>query len=183
MEMIVVLAVFSLISSITAAFFATTKRVSDIETTHANLQLTARQGVANAMGDIRSASSIETSATLAGTFYETSSDTIVLRIPSLDANIAPIAGIYDYVVYQYNEYTGILTEISFPDNQSIRASFSKDILSDLTSFAFSYYTSAGAQTSDITQAVLVKIDLTLQKTTKGKTSEVNFVDQATIRNR
>jgi hypothetical protein len=81
-------------------------------------------------GDIRGASSVESSVTLDGTTYEASSTTLILKLPSIDAdgNSIDPDSVFDYIVYDVT--TGknpVMKRIVSCDDSSARPEQSKII--------------------------------------------------------
>ncbi|HJV33078.1 MAG TPA: hypothetical protein VJ694_03560, partial [Patescibacteria group bacterium] len=97
LELAVSLAVASVIFTILGAIFIAQGRYFAIEDAIAETQYDAFQILDTVGLYALSASSVLSSATVNGTVYSTGTSTVVLALPSIDADGAVLVNTYDYV--------------------------------------------------------------------------------------
>lgn len=104
-----------------------------------------------------------------GSFYSTSSVSLVLKVPSIDANglIINIDALFDYIVYRLNpDHTSWLERvIDALDGTSARLDSSRVLADDVTSFALGYFDANGSPA--VTYGETAVIDLSLASTRRG----------------
>lgn len=90
--------------------------------------------------------------------YTTSADTLVLKIPSLDATGAVISDVYDYAVFVVE--SSKFKEKIFPNALSTRQQSDKILTDNVASIIFSFQNTAGQSVApDLASVVTVTINL------------------------
>lgn len=120
------------------------------------------------------ANAVATSYTLSGTTYTTSSTTLVLELPSIDASGAIISGAYDYAIFYASSsqaYERIVVSAS-----SNRAAATKTLGTAIKSLSFTY------DSVDVTSATSVTVDVRTEKVTRQETVSAHLTNQTHLRN-
>ncbi len=119
--------------------------------------------------------------------YTTSSNCLVLKIPSVDANgiITDIENDFDYIIYRLNpSYPRKLERIvDAKDGVSARADSSRVIAERVNSF---FLRSEGVELSsvtDLSQVAIIDVTLLTQQTIFGKTHEESLRTEVKLRNK
>lgn len=109
--------------------------------------------------------------------YQSSTQTLIVRLPAYDNQGRILASTYDHIVYQgdYTNNPSQLREIVFPDPLSSRPTANRPILKDIDSNSFTYFLPDNAAATDRTQTKYLQIQLTT-----GNQTNTTY---ATLRNR
>ena len=123
-ELIVALAVVSLILAAVISLTGSVLRVTDRSSTDNNMNDNARLAMDEMLLQIRCGSQILSAlpgTVLSGNTYTTSSSSLVLTAPGYNpANSAIFLGVTDYMTYRFNAATNTLTETIRPGAGSVR---------------------------------------------------------------
>lgn len=122
-----------------------------------------------------------------GTSYSTSSGSIVLRLPSIDANgiIIDIDNEFDYLVYQVNpeDSTQIIRIVDGKDGVSSRVDGSRVLAENVSSLVLGFLDSNGVVVSDKSETAIVDIGLTSLKKGVQRTYQETINTQTKLRNK
>lgn len=112
---------------------------------------------------IKSASSIAVQYPLSGPQFYTGPETLILALPSIDAQSQIIENVYDYyVITKDNQNPNILRKKLFPAGQSQRSSEDQVLATKLSSLKFYYYDESG---NTVQPSQAVKVNFTINLTT------------------
>ena len=115
------------------------------------------------------------SATINGVLYQSSISTLILELPSIDNDGFVITDAFDYVVY-YLDGARLLTETE-SNPLSARQSVNKELSDSVGEMNFWY------NNSSLTDASLVRVDLTLQKAIFSKKQIISLQNIFYLRNK
>ncbi len=122
-----------------------------------------------------------------GTSYSTSSESIVLRVPSIDADgiIIDIDTDFDYLVFQMNpeEATQIIRIVDGKDGVSSRVDGSRVLAENISSFELGFLDSYGVAVSDYSETAIVDIGLTSLRKGVQRTYQETVNTQTKLRNK
>ena len=154
----------------------------------ARVQDMARNVVSQIDQDVKAARSVLESVTIGGTLYQSSSSTLVLKIPALGSG-GFVAGGYDTVVYTYDAGSQAVRVVVSPDAQSVRPAENRLIAqSAIQSLSFAYYTIALAEKDPGTSppgwddVVLVRTSVTAATVGGGEAYSSSLENEARLRN-
>lgn len=167
--------------------------VSAVQSQHsaevqARVQDMARSVVSQIDQDVKAARSVLGSATVSGTPYQSSSDTLILKIPAVNASGFVPDG-YDTVVYTYDASSQGVRVVVSPHAQSTRPPEDRILAaSAIRSLSFAYFTihmvekDPGTSPPDWDQVVLVRTDVTSEVTMGGEAHTLSLHNEARLRN-
>ncbi len=138
--------------------------------------------ISEVSSSIKTASSVAPSYPSTNPTYISSTNTLVLSIPSIDASGNPVDNTLDFLVFTSdNQNQKILRELLFPDLSSSRKSMNKVLATTLSSINFSYSDLNG---NPVSPSVASKISYTVNLSTKAGygTEEASASSQAILRN-
>lgn len=116
---------------------------------------------------VKQAASVVSGYPEAGPTYITGNETLVVKIPSVNAQ-GIISNTFDFVVITKDiVHPNVLKEYIFPDAQSTRDTTDKAVTNILNSIVFSYLDKDGAVTAP-TSAVKVKTEISVLSKTSQK---------------
>lgn len=125
-----------------------------------------------------------------GTFYSTSSGSIVLRLPSIDANgiIIDIDNEFDYIVYQMDpdNSTQIVRIVDGKDGVSSRVDGNRVLAENVSSLVLVFLDSNGVVVTDYSDtAITAIVDIGLTSLKKGvqRTYQETINTQTKLRNK
>lgn len=122
-----------------------------------------------------------------GTFYSTSSGSIVLRLPSIDANgiIIDIDNEFDYLVYQMDpeNSTQIVRIVDGKDGISSRVDGNRVLAENVSSLVLVFLDSNGVVVTDYSDTAIVDIGLTSLKKGVQRTYQETINTQTKLRNK
>lgn len=122
-----------------------------------------------------------------GTFYSTSSGSIVLRLPSIDANgiIIDIDNEFDYLVYQMDpdNSTQIVRIVDGKDGVSSRVDGNRVLAENVSSLVLVFLDSNGEVVTDYSDTAIVDIGLTSLKKGVQRTYQETINTQTKLRNK
>ena len=135
------------------------------------------RNVMNAMTRyVTQGATIEASRTMSGTLYTTDGDTVVVKIPSIDASGNVIAGTFDYFVYYLS--SGSVYQLIEAGAGSVRNAGSKVLGESIDLFTLTY------NNADPAIAGSVAVDVQARVTTRGTSSATTrATDTIFLRNR
>ncbi len=122
-----------------------------------------------------------------GTSYSTSSECIVLRVPSIDADgiIIDIDNDFDYLVFQMNpeDPTQIIRIVDGKDGVSSRVDGNRVLAENISSLELGFLDSYGVAVSDYSETTIVDIGLTSLKKGVQRTYQETVNTQTKLRNK
>lgn len=122
-----------------------------------------------------------------GTFYSTSSGSIVLRLPSIDADgiIIDIDNEFDYLVYQMDpdNSTQIVRIVDGKDGVSSRVDGNRVLAENISSLVLVFLDSNGEVVTDYSDTAIVDIGLTSLKKGVQRTYQETINTQTKLRNK
>lgn len=122
-----------------------------------------------------------------GTSYSTSSGSIVLRLPSIDANgiIIDIDNEFDYIVYQMDpdNSTQIVRIVDGKDGVSSRVDGNRVLAENVSSLVLVFLDSNGVVVTDYSDTAIVDIGLTSLKKGVQRTYQETINTQTKLRNK
>lgn len=122
-----------------------------------------------------------------GTSYSTSSGSIVLRVPSIDADgiIIDIDNDFDYLVFQMNpeDSTQIVRIVDGKDGVSSRVDGNRVLAENISSLELGFLDSYGVAVSDYSETAIVDIGLTSLKKGVQRTYQETVNTQTKLRNK
>ncbi len=122
-----------------------------------------------------------------GTSYSTSSGTIVLRVPSIDADgiIIDIDTDFDYLVFQMNpeDTTQIIRIVDGKDGVSSRVDGNRVLAENISSLELGFLDSYGVAVSDYSETAIVDIGLTSLRKGVQRTYQETVNTQTKLRNK
>ncbi len=122
-----------------------------------------------------------------GTSYSTSSECIVLRVPSIDANgiIIDIDNEFDYIVYQMDpdNSTQIVRIVDGKDGVSSRVDGNRVLAENISSLELGFLDTYGVAVSDYSETAIVDIGLTSLKKGVQRTYQETVNTQTKLRNK
>ncbi len=122
-----------------------------------------------------------------GTSYSTSSGSIVLRVPSIDADgiIIDIDTDFDYLVFQMNpeDVTQIIRIVDGKDGVSSRVDGSRVLAENISSLELGFLDSYGVAVSDYSETAIVDIGLTSLRKGVQRTYQETVNTQTKLRNK
>lgn len=122
-----------------------------------------------------------------GTSYSTSSGSIVLRLPSIDANgiIIDIDNEFDYLVYQMDpdNSTQIVRIVDGKDGVSSRVDGNRVLAENISSLVLVFLDSNGVVVTDYSDTAIVDIGLTSLKKGVQRTYQETINTQTKLRNK
>ena len=140
--------------------------------------------------DIKEAIQVMPDHVINGTSYSTSSGSIVLRVPSIDANgiIIDIDNEFDYIVYQMDPdiSTQIVRIVDGKDGVSSRVDGNRVLAENVSSLVLVFLDSNGVVVTDYSDtAITAIVDIGLTSLKKGvqRTYEETVNTQTKLRNR
>jgi prepilin-type N-terminal cleavage/methylation domain-containing protein len=137
-ETIIVAAVFLIVGTLLASILVNNTGLSNSQSSLVTSGLNINDAVSTIENNIRQASSVAIGYPEVTPTYTTSSNTLVLKIPSYNAS-GVISDTYDYVVVTKDlTKTYLLKQYIFPNALSIRQSQNKILTNILQSIEFSY---------------------------------------------
>jgi len=117
--------------------------------------------------------------------YTTSVNTLVLRVPAVDANglIIDVEAVFDYIIYQLNARR-LERIIDAEDGVSARSDSSRIVAVNITSLGFAYYDSSETElTSQFDKTFSIKVSLTSRQQGLGRTFQETFSSKLKLRNK
>lgn len=122
-----------------------------------------------------------------GTSYSTSSESIVLRLPSIDANgiIIDIDNEFDYIVYQMDpdNSTQIVRIVDGKDGVSSRVDGNRVLAENISLLVLVFLDSNGVVVTDYSDTAIVDIGLTSLKKGVQRTYQETINTQTKLRNK
>lgn len=143
------------------------------------VQEAARNMIGRIVKDFRGGSSLVTSVTIDSTLYTTSTNTAVLRLPSVDAN-GNVLSVDDHIVFTV--INGELRRITQADATSARNSGDILIGRGVTSIVFSSGSVGLSSVSDLTTVTSLNISLTVARTGANLTLSETYLGSVNFRN-
>ncbi len=164
MEAIVYLAIASIVMLIITQIFISQTQVYDRETGQADIELYAKSALNALTSNSISALEVTDTHTFGGTSYASSSSTLILTLPSIDANQTMIANKSDYVVFYLSAANPAMLYMKIDaDVSSSRKSTTKLLASFVEGLNFRYNVAIP------TDATKVEVALNLSKVVRGVT--------------
>lgn len=186
LELIITMAIFSLISLVLVVIFIQTYETFYIQENQTQLQVETRYSLDTINNWVKKASSVISSYTPPGeTAYETSDSVIILQVAAIDEDQNIIADTYDYLIFQADPSNpSELQQIIYADESSDRTTGTRTIAHYLNSLSFSYFDSSNNQLiENFENSVFVTIELNSEEVVRGKTNKANFKTQTKLRNK
>lgn len=154
------------------------QRIFIIGSTSSELHRNARQALDWIAKNTKSATRLMASQSINGDTYSTSSDELVLEIPSIDENndIINIDTTFDYVAFHLNDADNTKLEMAIESNGAGRTSGTRVIASNVASISFSWGADIGSATS-------VTANLTTSKNLSDKTVSKTLSSVIKLRNK
>ncbi len=124
---------------------------------------------------------------MGGTYYSTSANCIVLKVPSVDSNglIVDIDADFDYLVYRVNpnDATELQRIVDGKDGVSSRLDGNKVLTGNLDSLVMLFLDTDGGTVSDYSDSAIVDIALTMRKTGVQRTFQETMNTRTKLRNK
>ncbi len=118
---------------------------------------------------------IKATRNVSGTDYTTSSNTVILQLPSVNSSGNVIAATFDYIVFYLDD--GSIYQLIEAGSGSTRDSGSKLLADNVNAFTLTY------NNGDVSLASEVTIDLQTQIPIRGSTVDARVIDTIFLRNR
>jgi len=122
-----------------------------------------------------------------GTSYSTSTDCIVLKVPSVDADglIIDIDNHFDYLIYRVNPNNSreLQRIVEGKDGVSIRLDGNKLLTGNIDSLVLSFLDADGGTVTDYAESAIVDITLTLLKRGVQRTYQETMNTRTKLRNK
>jgi type II secretory pathway pseudopilin PulG len=122
-----------------------------------------------------------------GTYYSTSTNCIVLKVPSIDADglIIDINNHFDYLVYRVNPDNSkeLQRIVEGKDGVSSRVDGSKLLTGNIDSLVLSFLDAEGGTVTDYADSAIVDIALTILKRGIQRTYQETMNSQTKLRNK
>ena len=122
-----------------------------------------------------------------GTFYSTSANCIVLKVPSVDADglIIDIDNHFDYLVYRVNpdNSTELLRIVEGKDGVSSRVDGNKLLTRNMDSLVMSFLDTDGGTVTNFAESAIVDIALTILKKGIQRTYQETMNTRTKLRNK
>lgn len=182
-ELLIVAALMSVIILSVLALYSSGQRYFITESARADMLRDGKQVLSWISRDIKEG--IEVLSDWAG--YTTSSDCLVLKIPSVDANgiIIDIENYFDYIIYRLNPSNPKRLEriVDARDGISARADSSRVIAERVDSFLLRSEGVELSSVADFSQIAIIDVTLLTQQTIFGKTHEESLRTEVKLRNK
>lgn len=181
MEVLLVIALLTVLGSVMITVFTSSYRTYTIETKRAHLQFLLKGAAETMTRKIQQGQTVVSSQGI----YTTSTSAVIVRLASIEADKDIIPSTYDYIIYRQDPTdSSQLQEITIAGSGSSRASGTRTILDNLTSFSIGYYDSSNvALNSNYANAKRLKISFTSQETYRATTVSTTFSQFITLRNK
>jgi hypothetical protein len=121
-----------------------------------------------------------------GNYFSTSSNCLVLKIPSVDSSgyIIDVDNTHDTIIFwQHSQYPNQLMRTVIANELSARSDRSRIINSSLHSMNFDYYRKGGTSTSSFSEAAMIQVTLSAQFQGQGKKYLESFSTSVKLRNK
>ncbi|MDQ3018889.1 MAG: prepilin-type N-terminal cleavage/methylation domain-containing protein [bacterium] len=175
-EVVIVTFLFSILLLGLMSLYDWHQKVYMLEQAEVQATGSVRSAMNNMSRYIAQGREIDSSRTINGTTYNTSSSSIIVEIPSLSASGDVVNGGFDYVVY-YLSGTNLYQVIE-TGSGSVRIGGTKQLSSAMESLTFTY------NNADPTIASQVIIDMQARATARGTSSvTAHVIDTIFLRNR
>lgn len=155
-------AIFALIFIVIISLFLSHSRLFDIETSRKDVVYQNIKALNKISQELRYAKNILSSQTINGALYTSSSNTLVVRLLSIDANQNILSGCYDYIAFYFDAVNSKLYSDTQPDSQSSRLA-GKNLVGEFVQKIFFRYNS-----DNLAQANLAEIYLSTEKESRGQ---------------
>lgn len=177
-ELLVSLAVLVVVGFLVAMMYFTTEKVRQNEATGSFVQLENIFGQQRLRDALSDASSIATQVTIDGTTYTTSAQTLVFKVPSINAAGDIIVNTWDTSVITLTGTppTALLVILVAPDPASSRASMTSILATSVDDLRIRYESVSG------TSSTKVSVTLRTLKTSNGTTRRFTTDAVTTLRN-
>ena len=190
-EMVVVIGLLGIVGAILIQIFVRSHISYQIQENQTTLQLETRSALDRASRAVKEAESFPSSQTVSGVAYTAATDTLILKVPSVDENQNLIANTFDYAVYTTDSaYTGdadssTLQEV-WESNGSGRNSGTKKLAETVSAFTVTYLDTSenaiGSLPAGVASAVAVRLQLVSSEVVRGKTNTADYTAQSKLRN-
>jgi len=175
-ELLISITLISILMTVTTNLYITGLKVYRKEFRNNNLQDENRTIIDRVVKEAKKSIGV---AQTQGVYTANTTDTVILKVPSIDANgdyIFKVNGdfVFDYVIFTKSDKN--LVKIVEPDAQSFRASENKTLSSRVDSLAFTY-------SPDIQNATRFSINLILKEGVGKEEVKVNTTSEIAFRNR
>jgi hypothetical protein len=177
-ELLISIAVLVVVGFLVAAMYITTERVRKSEATGSTVQLENIFGQQRLRDALNDAASIATTVTIGGTTYTTGAQTLIFKVPSIDAGGDIIANTWDtsVVTLTGTPPTAHLVLLVEPDAASSRASATKILATSVDDLRIRYDSVSG------TSSTKVSVTLRTLQTISGATRRFTTDTVTTLRN-
>lgn len=174
-ELIISLAILLILGALLVIFYVGYNQSLSFLTASENVNASAGAVVADMSSTIRLADQVLSSHNFSGTIYTTSSTTLVIELPTIDAAGTIQATKHDYVAYFMSG--GIIKKITDADALSSRKT-GIHVLSNVGT-----YLSFGLDTWVVANALVVTVDVRTSATVRSQTSQSQITQQIYLRNK
>jgi len=121
-----------------------------------------------------------------GTYFSTSSECLVLKIPSVDSSgyIIDVDNTHDTIIFwKHSQYPDQLMRTIVANELSARSDRSRIINSSLHSMNLDYYNKGGVATSSFSETAMIHLTLSAQFQGSGKNYLETFSTSVKLRNK
>jgi len=185
-EIIVVIAVISLLSIVTIDLYIKSHNMFTVHNSQSQLQIVTKASLDEISDNIKKSSSVLSTYTAPDdTVYQTSNNTLILRIPSLDENQDVIENKFDYIIYEIDSVNlHYLEKIIYADALSIRKNTSTNINQKLDNLNFVYFDSTNAEINvALENTDYVVTTIKSEEVVNGKTNSTEYETKSKLRNK
>lgn len=174
LELTIAMALLAILSVIIATIVIRSGIIFEKQTGSVEVGLSNRFVLDDIAQQVRTAKLVESNFTGDGQNFTTGTDTLILKLPSIDNSGAAIANTFDRVVYYLN--AGKINKKVFPDAASSRKKITQILTTTTKTLKFAYNNSNVASTSAVT------VDLTTIKKLPSGDRENSDKIEAVLRN-
>jgi len=185
-ELIIAISILGLLTGVFVDAYIKSKNNFDTARSQNMLNENTRTSLDITINWIKKSSSVISSYTAPdNSSYTASSQTAILKIPSIDGSQNIIADKYDYVIFRPDPANSkLLRELIYPDAASSRTIANRVINQNLYSFQAIYYDSGGNTLSqNYEQTKYIKVTINSQEVIRGKTNQVELNSKVKLRNK
>jgi len=181
-ELLVTIVIFTIVSGILVAIFISGWRTFHWQSSQADTQAQAKFVTSTISREIQQADRVLASRTFGAESYTSSATTLILEIPSIDANQYIIEGSYDFEVFYLDPADPKKLKLKREANpSSARRTETKTISGSIENLTFVY--KKGDVEVSPAESEIVTIKITTSQTSYGKTQKTSLVGQAKLRNK
>jgi len=179
-EMLIVISILTIVSGILVAIFISGWRLFHQQSASTETQAQAKLATSVITKSIQQANKVPTSKTLDSISYTSSTNTLVLELPSLDTNQNIIEGAFDYEVFYKDPAAHTKLKLKRETSPaSSRKSETKTIANLIENIEFTY----NSPDNKIENTNRITVSVSAAQISYGKTQKTSLTGQAKLRNK